>query len=100
MSRNLDEWRRAVALSFAQLATPALAVRATGNSLAAQNDEPEPSSAEDVHLAEVSEVERQRIAADLAEDHGKSARRHAASDRAALEAQVMSLDAMRRAGWL
>lgn len=79
MSRNLDEWRRAVALSFAQLATPA---------------EPEPSSADDSHLAEEA-----AIAADLARNVNKGQILAQRNDEAALAAQVMNLDAMRRAGW-
>jgi hypothetical protein len=45
-------------------------------------------------------VERERIEADLARDAGKGPRLAARHDAAALDLQVMSVDAMRRAGWL
>lgn len=72
---DIAEWQRRVALDFAQAF-------------------PLETTADDMHLAQVAEEER--IAADLAEDANKAARRNAVSDRAALE--IEHLDAMRKAG--
>lgn len=89
-SKALHEWHRRVTLDIAQAfpLTPAVRIRASGNHLSSQNDEPEPSSADDIHLAEVSEVERQRIAADLARDVNKGERLAARNDAHAMDLQI------------
>lgn len=86
---SLTEWRRVVALSAAQ-SFDVRAIRASGNHLSSQNDEPEPSSADDIHLAEVAVESPTEYAQRKAREN----------DRRALEAQVMNADALRRAGWL
>ena len=88
---SLTEWRRVVALSAAQ-SFDVRAIRASGNHLSSQNDEPEPSSADDSHLAEVAEP------VESATEYAQRKARE--NDRRALEAQVMNADALRRAGWL
>ena len=95
MSRSsLTEWHRKVALDIAQAfpLTPAVRIRASGNHLASQNDEPEPTTADDSHLAQVAEP------VESATEYAQRKARE--NDRRALEAQVMNADALRRAGWL
>ena len=95
-SKALHEWHRRVTLDIAQAfpLTPAVRIRASGNHLSSQNDEPEPTTADDSHLAEEA-----AIAADLARNVNKGQTLAQRNDEAALAAQVMNLDAMRRAGW-
>lgn len=88
---KLTEWQRRVALDFARACSlePVTPIRATGNSLAAENDEPEPDFVDRGPITQPSELtEADWIAADVAEDQGKAERRNAVNDRAALELQV------------
>jgi hypothetical protein len=43
--------------------------------------------------------ERERVEADIARNHRKAERWHESNDARALAAQVLDMDAMRRAGW-
>lgn len=100
MSRGLTEWQRRVAVDFAQAfpLEPVTPIRATGNHLASQNDEPEPIDRGPVtEPAELTEADW--IAADLEGNEDKAQKANERNDRAALELQVINLDAMRRAGW-
>lgn len=88
-----QEWARRVQLDRAQGATAHGITHTTGAKVGGAHlsdaaNEPEPSSAEDVHLAEVSEVERQRIAADLARDVNKGERLAARNDAHAMDLQI------------
>jgi hypothetical protein len=60
-----------------------------------------PSNDEEIDRGPLPEVsESDWVAFDLARDAGKGERLAQDNDRRALEAQVMDLDAMRRAGWI
>lgn len=87
---SLQEWQRRVALDIAQAhpLEPVKRICATGNHRAAQNDEPEPSSADDPHLAEV--------AVESATEYAQ--RRARENDARARELDMQRLDVMRRAG--
>lgn len=93
-NNSLTEWQRRVALDFAKACSlePVVPIRASGNSLSAENDEPEPDQIDRGPLtmpAELTDVDWD--AADLAEDQGKGERRNALRDRIALEDQVQHL---------
>ena len=83
---SLTEWHRKVALDIAQAfpLTPAVRIRASGNHLSSQNDEPEPTTADDSHLAEVA-GERMESPTEYAQ------RRARENDRAAVDLQVQHL---------
>ena len=91
---SLTEWHRKVALDIAQAypLAPAVRIRASGNHLASQNDEPEPTTADDSHLAEEA-----AIAADLARNERKAERARERSDRRAIEEQLVEFQAR---GWV
>jgi len=104
-----EAWERQLAagIAAAHPLTSIAPIRARGNHLAAQNDERELdvfpelvalSSLETARLRE-TRLEAARVAADLARNVNKGPTLAARNDRAALEAQVLNLDAMRRAGW-
>lgn len=68
------------------VASPRLVKLLGADARLAGNDEPEFS-------------EEEKTAADLHLSLNKAVRFHEGNDRAAIEAQVLNLDAMRRAGW-
>jgi hypothetical protein len=79
---GLSDWRRQVAagIAAAHPFTAALPIRATGNHLSSQNDEPEPDEAA-------------LIAADLQRAQHKAARYHVGNDHRAIEAQLVDFRA-------
>lgn len=95
-NNSLTEWQRRVALDFAKACSmePVVPIRASGNSLAAENDEPEPDAVDRGPLTMPAELTAADwIAADLAEDRGKAARRNALNDRCAAELQLVEFRA-------
>jgi hypothetical protein len=82
MRTSLTEWHRRVALDIAQAfpLTPAVRVRADGNHLTAQNDEPEPDEAA-------------LLAADLQRNENKGERLARQNDERAIEAQLIDFRA-------
>lgn len=85
-SDSLTEWQRRVALDFARACSlePVTPIRATGQHRVAENDEPEPIDRGPLTVpSELTEADW--IAADLAEDANKAARRNAISDAAAMD---------------
>lgn len=88
---RFTEWHRHVAagIAAAHPLTPAAPIRAGGNHLAAQNDEPEPvDRGQLTQPAEISEAEW--AAADLQHAQHHAARYHQRNDAAALELQLQA----------
>lgn len=99
--RGLAAWQTDLADSIAAAhpLVPTTAIRASGNHLVAAQDEPEPVDRGPLTIpAELSEDEW--LEADVVRDRNKGPSLAARNDARALTAQVMDLDAMRRAGWL
>ena len=90
-----QEWARRVQLDRAQVATAHGITHTTGAKVGGAHlsdaaNEPDPTTADDSHLAEVAEP------VESATEYAQRKARE--NDRRALAAQVMNLDAMRRAG--